>query len=334
MLRVALQARIQRAAHGLPAARQQLLRHLRRRRQIGRQLRTAHRHHNPQLDFAAGRRQAQLLRQGTGALRHHLLSCRRPAQQAGKDHRLAQIQSGRRLAEHAARRRAHALQLAAIGHQVQIRFDDLLLAPLRVQLVRGLYLVPLLAPAAAFGDWLQGRIEQGRELHGDGRRAARPGAEQVIPRRFGRRVPVHAIMLVEALIFRLQHRRRQRRRDIVQRHPRQAPHRHVDAQRLNRLAMPVQQLRVRRAIRRPHLVERWCRVDGAGQRQRQCQCQCQCGDDENCTLHFTLIGAFGIAPNISGLYIASTRVGGRLNWPGLFKRTVYSTLHLPFGTNW
>ena len=42
---------------------------------------------------------------------------------------------------------------------------------------------------------------------------------------------------------------------------------------------------------------------------------------------------FGISPNISGEYRASTLVGGRLNSPTLFKRTVYSTTHFPFGTN-
>ena len=42
--------------------------------------------------------------------------------------------------------------------------------------------------------------------------------------------------------------------------------------------------------------------------------------------------AFGISPNISGAYIASTRVGGKPNLPTLFRRTVYSMLNLPFGT--
>src|SRR5262249_45358493 len=51
------------------------------------------------------------------------------------------------------------------------------------------------------------------------------------------------------------------------------------------------------------------------------------------SVYFTVNAALGAAPNISGLYMASTRVGGRLNCPALFSLTVYSTLHFPFGTN-
>jgi hypothetical protein len=47
----------------------------------------------------------------------------------------------------------------------------------------------------------------------------------------------------------------------------------------------------------------------------------------------TTIGSFGSIPNISGAYIASTRVAGMLNLPGLLSRAVYSTDQVPFGTN-
>src|SRR5471030_2879253 len=102
--------------------------------------------------------------------------------------------------------------------------------------------------------------------------------------------------------------------------------------------MPVQQLRVRRQIGGPHLLRRrhGRRADG-GASQRH-------ANDDTPDAHTahtahaahqrTTTAAFGDRPNISGLYIASTRVGGRLNWPALFRRTVYSTLHFPFGTNW
>jgi hypothetical protein len=46
----------------------------------------------------------------------------------------------------------------------------------------------------------------------------------------------------------------------------------------------------------------------------------------------TSISAIGISPNISGEYIASTRVGGMPNVPALLKRTVYSIVNEPFGT--
>ena len=45
----------------------------------------------------------------------------------------------------------------------------------------------------------------------------------------------------------------------------------------------------------------------------------------------TSIAPFGISPKLSGAYIASTRDGGNANLPGLFKRTVYSTVCLPRG---
>ena len=45
----------------------------------------------------------------------------------------------------------------------------------------------------------------------------------------------------------------------------------------------------------------------------------------------TSIGAFGVSPKRSGAYIASTRVGGRANRPGLLRRMLYSTTCLPRG---
>src|SRR6185369_11153591 len=41
--------------------------------------------------------------------------------------------------------------------------------------------------------------------------------------------------------------------------------------------------------------------------------------------------AFGSSPNVSGAYIASARLGGIAKRPGLFSRTVYSTTCLPRG---
>ena len=45
----------------------------------------------------------------------------------------------------------------------------------------------------------------------------------------------------------------------------------------------------------------------------------------------TSIDAFGVSPKLSGAYIASTRVGGSANVPGLLRRTLYSTTCLPRG---
>ena len=45
----------------------------------------------------------------------------------------------------------------------------------------------------------------------------------------------------------------------------------------------------------------------------------------------TFTRAFGASPNISGAYIASTRVGGSAKSPTLFRRTVYSIFTTPLG---
>lgn len=45
----------------------------------------------------------------------------------------------------------------------------------------------------------------------------------------------------------------------------------------------------------------------------------------------TFTRAFGHSPNISGAYIASTRLGGRAKSPTLFNRTVYSIFTTPLG---
>ena len=46
-------------------------------------------------------------------------------------------------------------------------------------------------------------------------------------------------------------------------------------------------------------------------------------------------GAMTIAvatPSVAAMRFTSTRVAGRRNVPGLLRRTVYSTVHFPFGT--
>ena len=45
----------------------------------------------------------------------------------------------------------------------------------------------------------------------------------------------------------------------------------------------------------------------------------------------TFTRAFGTSPNISGAYMASTRLGGKAKSPTLFRRTVYSILTVPLG---
>src|SRR6185436_3407913 len=95
-----------------------------------------------------------------------------------------------------------------------------------------------------------------------------------------------------------------------------------------------------------HFVERGNRGksgNGCGYRNcRDCPCTLegfeQVGNDshDSHASHvrhgLTVTAVFGNSPNISGAYIASTCVGGNSKRPALFRRTLYSTTHVPFGT--
>src|SRR5262249_6195532 len=187
------------------------------------------------------------------------------------------------------------------------------------------HLAPFLqsaAPAAA----LQLRMQVGRELHRDGARAAQAGERE----------PVDAAVPAEAPVLGGEHLLHQHGRHVGERDPVPAASRLVDADARQRLAVAVEQPGVRGAPLRPrvragdHAVrgdeERSAERGGARRRGRR--------EEERGPPHGpTSTSTFGISPNISGEYIASTRVAGRSNRPGLLRRTVYSTENFPFGTN-
>jgi len=133
-------------------------------------------------------------------------------------------------------------------------------------------------------------------------------------------------VLVEALVLAQDQRGAQGGRDVGQPDPLAAPHQGVGAQAFQLFAVAIEQQRIGRLEPGAHLVER-----GHGVRRPAGEGD---GQDER-SLHFaasTFIRALGSSPNISGAYIASTRVGGRAKSPTLFRRTVYSTLKVPLGT--
>ena len=96
-----------------------------------------------------------------------------------------------------------------------------------------------------------------------------------------------------------------------------------------------QQPRIRRAPLRADLGERdhgIGRHEEAGREARH-ERRDHTNPDPDAAFHgFTITEALGISPSISGAYIASTRVAGRSKRPELLRRTVYSTVNLPFGT--
>ncbi|MNK67125.1 hypothetical protein D3C87_864570 [compost metagenome] len=252
-LREALQGAIERAGDLRTGLLQQLLRHLRRRRQLrGQRIALQGRLHALANQLAAAIH-APLFCQRAGTPRDGGRRRVRCAHEAGQDDGVRLVQAGRRLAEQAVRGGRDALQFAAERHEVQIRFKNLRLAPAILDGLRGAHLVPLLAQAASARGRLQVRIELACQLHGDGRGATGFLGKQVIPGGRGQRGHIHAAMLHETLVFRQQHGLLHGRRDIGQRHPWQAPHLHVHAQRLQRRAATVEQLRFRTAIGGLHL---------------------------------------------------------------------------------
>ena len=245
------------------------------------------------------------------------------------------VEPARALAEQRARRGIHALDLAAKRREVEPRFEYLRFAPDALERRRLSHLPPLvddIALSAGFEFGVQIRCE----LHGQ-RAAAAPLAGSGLLERRGHREPVDAAMIKETPVFGRQHCRGQRRRYLVHIHPIAAAPRPVETHARQRLAVAVEQPRIRRPPPGAHRREVSDRVrrdqQRNGERRRAGAEHAEQRNDAGALHGFTATDAFGVAPNISGAYIASTRVAGRSNRPGLFSRTVYSSLKRPLGTN-
>ena len=175
----------------------------------------------------------------------------------------------RLLAEQAGGGGADALQFAAEWRQIQIGFENLCLAPALLQPARSADLGELLQYAAAIAAGFEIGIEQTGQLHRQGAGTAR-AALQSLDQCAGCRLPVNAAVLGKTLVFRRDHRALQHRRDLPQRHPRQTPHRTVDAADLQRLAVAIQPHRFGWAMGGAHLAEIGeSGVSQAGERKHQ-----------------------------------------------------------------
>ena len=150
-------------------------------------------------------------------------------------------------AKQRAAHRVNPHQFAAQRHQVQVGLQNLVFAPMLLQHLRRHGLANLLhhvAPALPVLSPLQIIIEQARQLHGDGGRAARLAVPQIAPGRSGHRAPVHPAVLVKTLVFAQHHRCAQCRGYIGQRHPLASAHGGVGAHTLQQLAVSVEDLGV------------------------------------------------------------------------------------------
>ena len=127
----------------------------------------------------------------------------RPAQlrrlrQRHQERRFAKRQPPRLLAEIGKRRGADALDVAAIGREIEIEREDLVLGQRALDLDRAHHLAQLCHHAAAH----LGRLEQPRHLHGQGRGAgAKMSAGCELQRRAQHRARIDAVMNAETFVL-------------------------------------------------------------------------------------------------------------------------------------
>ena len=186
-----------------------------------------------------------LLKQTVGTLRHPGgRGIGRTDERSGQC-RFRRIQCMGRLAEQGARQGVDTDDLAAEGHQIQIGFQNLILAPAGFQFPGSTGLCQFLRQAARrAGRSLQGRVQQTGQLHRQRRCAARAFVPQVAPGRCRHGPPVHAAVFMKAPILRQQQGHPERRRSIAQCHPGASAHLKVGAQPVQDLALTIQQQRL------------------------------------------------------------------------------------------
>ncbi len=125
--------------------------------------------------------------------------------QQGRQHRcLCPVERIGRLAHQRARRGVNAEQFTAKWREIEVGLENVGLAPLRLDLLRGNGLIPLLlerSPATMAIARMQGRIEQADQLHGQRRGAARMLVPEVLDGGGRKRAPIDAAMLVKAPVL-------------------------------------------------------------------------------------------------------------------------------------
>ena len=155
------------------------------------------------------------------------------------------IQRMGRLSEQGVRQGVDADDLATERHQIQVGFQNLILAPAGFQLPGSTGLCQFLRQAARrAGRSLQGRVQQTGQLHRQRRCAARAFVPQVCPGGCRHGPPVHAAVFMKAPILRQQQGHPERRRSIAQCHPGTPAHLKVGAQPVQDFAMTIQQQRL------------------------------------------------------------------------------------------
>ena len=267
-------------------------------------------------------------RELAGAFRHHWRLRVRAAQQRRQEGGFACIEAGGVLPEQTAGGGTDPDQLAAEGGEIEVGLEDAALGPGLLELACGPDLIPLLRDGAPLTRGLELRFQHRRHLHRERARAARCAAHDGVHRGIAQGPPIHAGVLEEPLVLGAQHRFDECRGHARERYPRKPSHPLVHAQLVDHLAVPIEQDRLARQVGALHVLERGDRRRGRRRHDQERR------RDRGAPAHGATVSvALGCSANISGAYKASTRVGGSENVPGLLRRSVYSTVHLPFGTS-
>ena len=223
--------------------------------------------------------------------------------------------------------RVDADDLAAERHRVEIRLEDLALLPGALEPGRGHRLAELLRDAASAAGRAQAVVEQAGELHRQGRCAARARVRSGCPRRSSPPRPSRRRCAPRSAGPRSGRSPCSRAGDIsAQRHPGEAAH--VSCRRAAVWigdAVAIEQGEVGGPVRGLDLGERSAapRRDSTAARSVETTSAMH-ASAASAALRITArprSPAFGSSPKLSGAYIASTRVGGSANLPGLLRRT-------------
>ena len=264
-----------------------------------------------------------LARETAGASGDTLGRGLRVGEQGGEDQRVVAAQAGGRFAEQAERGGADPLSLTAKAREVEIGFEDLILAPRRLQRAAGAELTQLVAPCPGTGT---GEIwfKIGGDLHRDGAGAPPGAAGEAVADRGTERQPVDAAMRGEAVILGGKDGVAHDRRDLRERGPRKAALREIHARGVDQGAVAVVEPRFRRRVGGADLgvggqrggrgVERGEGEEGNRDRQQRERVlpdppfhACPANGAHRSTISTPALGS---CARIAGEYIASTRLGG------------------------
>ena len=184
---------------------------------------------------------------------------RRPGggDERGEDERLRFAETRGVLVEKPARRGGDPLQLSPERDEVQVGLEDLALGPAPLQCKGRRDLTQLLPEVSLCAAGRRGCVEARGELHADGACAAGPARGDMAQDRHAEGSPVDAAVLVETPVFGRNDGTGERRRDVRERNPLQAPPRRVHAHLVDDAAVPVQEQRIGEPVRSAHFLKGW-----------------------------------------------------------------------------